>query len=666
MGDTLGRSLRRTLGYAALYVLATYAGRLTVLDSSSLSLVWPAAGVLAVWFVAQRNSRWRWVDALALTVITLVVNLLTGASLFLATFFVAANLAQAVSFTAIMGRWQPHGLMLTRSAELWRLITAAFTSTAIGAAIGPTGIWLANGNYAVESTLVWLARNTVSILLVGVALSRLQHLRKRLADGALRAGWNRIGALRQLEYAVVLVLSAAAYLVVFASSDALPVVFLLIAMTAWAGLRLHTTFVVLHDLTFGTAAILFTLVGTGPFAQIESNPVRALVAQVFVGMVAVVGLALALGRDERTALLDRLRESEHSAREQAATMTAIVDSMAEGVGVVDEDGRFRLRNPAAGRLLGMTSPTGQVGAASFYGLRHPDGTPFAADEPLYRQILAGHFEPTDLLVRNSAVPEGRIIHVGGTELPAGHDGKRAALIVFHDVTADRRHRDELASFAGVVAHDLLNPLTTIEGWSAELASELAGDGHAASSVARIQRAAARMHSLINGLLAYTTARDAGLSPTAVDLDEVVRDIATGRLDLAQSTAAPMPRFDIGDLPTVDADPILTRQLLENIIGNAIKYTAAGVVPHVTVRSESTGAGLARIAVEDNGIGIPADQHEAIFQNFHRAHAGAGYGGTGLGLAICKRIVERHGGTITVAGNPDGGSRMTFTLPVLRR
>jgi signal transduction histidine kinase len=175
-----------------------------------------------------------------------------------------------------------------------------------------------------------------------------------------------------------------------------------------------------------------------------------------------------------------------------------------------------------------------------------------------------------------------------------------------------------------------------------------------------------MHSLINGLLAYTTARDASLSPTAVDLDEVVRDVATARLDLAQSTAAPMPRFDIGDLPTVDADPILTRQLLENIIGNAIKYTAAGVVPHVTVRSESTGEGLARIAVEDNGIGIPAGQHEAIFQNFHRAHAGAGYDGTVLGLAICKRIVERHGGTIIAAGNPDGGSRMTFTLPVLRR
>ncbi|MET0416665.1 MAG: MASE1 domain-containing protein, partial [Actinoplanes sp.] len=332
MGDSLSRSLRRTLGYAVLYLLATYAGRLTVLDTNSLSLVWPAAGVLAVWAVAQRRSPWRWVDACVLAGITLVVNMTTGASAGLATFFVAANLAQAVAFTALMGRHLTSGLLLTRSAELWRLILAAFVSTSIGAAIGPTGIWLVSGHYSVESTLVWLTRNTVSVLLVGVALSRLFHLRHRLRDGSLRAGWQRIGPLGQLEYAAVLTLSAVAYLVVFAFVDGLPVAFLLIVMTAWAGLRLHTTFVVMHDLTFGTTAILFTLVGTGPFAQVDSEPVRALVAQVFVGMVAVVGLALALGRDERVQLLDRLRESEQAAREQAATMTAIVDAMAEGVG----------------------------------------------------------------------------------------------------------------------------------------------------------------------------------------------------------------------------------------------------------------------------------------------------------------------------------------------
>jgi signal transduction histidine kinase len=286
---------------------------------------------------------------------------------------------------------------------------------------------------------------------------------------------------------------------------------------------------------------------------------------------------------------------------------------------------------------------------------------------MHRRIFAGTYEPQDLLIRNPAVPDGRFIHVTGTELPVGDNGLRKAVIVFHDVTADRRQRDELTSFAGVVAHDLLNPLTTVEGWSEVLAADMDPDDvFGRDSVTRIQRAAARMRSLINGLLAYTTARDGGLTPTAVDLDDVVRDIATGRLDHAQSTGTPMPRFDIGDLARVHADPVLTRQLLENLIGNAIKYTASGVVPQITVRSEASGNGFVRIIVDDNGIGIPAGQNEAIFQNFHRAHAGAGYAGTGLGLAICKRIVERHGGTITAAGNDHGGSRMSFTLPVLER
>jgi signal transduction histidine kinase len=87
-----------------------------------------------------------------------------------------------------------------------------------------------------------------------------------------------------------------------------------------------------------------------------------------------------------------------------------------------------------------------------------------------------------------------------------------------------------------------------------------------------------------------------------------------------------------------------------------------VVPHITVRGATTGDGYLRITVDDNGIGIPSGQHEAIFQNFHRAHTGSGYAGTGLGLAICKRIVERHGGIIVATGNEAGGSRMIFTLP----
>ena len=150
---SLSVSLLRTLGFTALYVVATFAGRMTVMDSTNLSLVWPAAGVSAVWFLAQHTSRWHWLDMLALTAVTIVVNVAPGASAALAGFFVVANLAQALVFAWLFRRWLPHlwpggGTQpLTRLQELWRLVTAAFVSTACGALIGPTGVWGVNGVY---------------------------------------------------------------------------------------------------------------------------------------------------------------------------------------------------------------------------------------------------------------------------------------------------------------------------------------------------------------------------------------------------------------------------------------------------------------------------------------------------------------------------------------
>ncbi len=97
----------RTLGFTALYVLATYAGRKTVMDPTSLSLVWPAAGVLAVWFVAQRASRWRALDVAALIAVTVTVDMLTGAPAVLSGFFVVANLVQGFRFVYLFDRWLP-------------------------------------------------------------------------------------------------------------------------------------------------------------------------------------------------------------------------------------------------------------------------------------------------------------------------------------------------------------------------------------------------------------------------------------------------------------------------------------------------------------------------------------------------------------------------------
>jgi PAS domain S-box-containing protein len=462
---TVRRSLTRTGLFALLYVLATVAGRQTVMDGTNLSMVWPAAGVLVLWFCTQRQARARWADVAALVAITVVVNLATGASGRLVVVFVLANLAQIALFLWLFRWWQPAlwgaggRQQMTRLRDLWVLLGAATASTGLGATIGTTGMWMINGHFGWESGLVWLARNTASVLLIGAVGLRAGyawHTRRagwtwRHVGGWARAAWRATGWSRAAEYTALIACSVAAYWFAFVVVQGLPVAFALIAVTVWAALRMPTTFVVCHDLVVGTIAVLFTLYGSGTFAAIGDHASRALVAQVFVGMVAVIGLALALGRDERQTLMTQLAAEKDDAALRAATKRAIIDSMADGLAVIDADGRVVVRNEAAVRLLGgRTSPGDQLTDTSYYGLFHPDGSPMADHETAYARIIAGEQHTVqEMLVRNPDVPDGRIVTVTGTRLADEHGAVRAVLLV-RDITSERRHRDELRQ-----AHDAL-------------------------------------------------------------------------------------------------------------------------------------------------------------------------------------------------------------------
>ncbi len=116
------------------------------------------------------------------------------------------------------------------------------------------------------------------------------------------------------------------------------------------------------------------------------------------------------------------------------------------------------------------------------------------------------------------------------------------------------------------------------------------------------------------------------------------------------------------MPLVLGDPVLVRQVLDNLIGNALKYVAPDVEPKIAVRGWRSGPRLVTVQVADNGIGIPAGERERIFDEFHRAHY-RDYEGSGLGLSIVRRIITRHDGTIVARANPAGqGSLFEFTLP----
>ncbi|GIE49159.1 hypothetical protein Ani05nite_26930 [Amorphoplanes nipponensis] len=226
----------------------------------------------------------------------------------------------------------------------------------------------------------------------------------------------------------------------------------------------------------------------------------------------------------------------------------------------------------------------------------------------------------------------------------------------------RRREEELVGFAGVVAHDLRSPLARITGYADFLRAEAAPrlEPEHREFLERLHGGAQRMQSLIDDLLTYATADNRTLVRTRVDLNalaaEVIRDRVTGPGERE-------PAIVMWPLPVVDGDPVLLRQVFDNLVGNALKYTATGQNPRLEISGARRGDGW-RIELADRGIGIPAAQRATVFTPFIRADGSQNYVGTGLGLAIVHRIIERHGGEVGVEANPGGGSRFWFTLPAV--
>jgi signal transduction histidine kinase len=224
----------------------------------------------------------------------------------------------------------------------------------------------------------------------------------------------------------------------------------------------------------------------------------------------------------------------------------------------------------------------------------------------------------------------------------------------------RERERELQAFAGIVAHDLKAPLNTVAGYSAILNADYAAQlpADVRKYLDKMTQSTERMRDLIDDLLNYASARDSTLDKRLIDLGGLVDQVVAGRIDGLSDP----PRIERGELPTVQADPILLRQVIDNLIGNAMKYCRTGVTPQIAITSQLTTSSC-RIEVLDQGIGIGIGDQLTIFDAFRRAQNSEEIPGTGLGLAICKRVIERHDGQIGVISEPGAGSRFWFTLPL---
>jgi len=222
----------------------------------------------------------------------------------------------------------------------------------------------------------------------------------------------------------------------------------------------------------------------------------------------------------------------------------------------------------------------------------------------------------------------------------------------------RRSNEDLERFAYVSSHDLQEPLRAVSGYcqllEQQYGKQFAGDG--LTYMQHIVEGAARMQQLIKDLLAYSRITRRGADFAATDIRAVIEDVLRDlRLTIEETGAV----VHYEDLPTIHADEQQLRQLLQNLIGNSLKYHGPAP-PEITITAEEE-AQRWHFTVTDNGIGIDPKFRDRIFVIFQRLHTRDEYPGTGIGLAVCKRIVERHGGEIWVTENPAGGSCFQFTI-----
>jgi signal transduction histidine kinase len=233
---------------------------------------------------------------------------------------------------------------------------------------------------------------------------------------------------------------------------------------------------------------------------------------------------------------------------------------------------------------------------------------------------------------------------------------------------------ELESFAHVASHDLQEPLRKIIAFGDRLESKYTHviDNQGRDYLQRMQNASKRMQTLISSLLNFSRVTTKAQPFIPVDLDRVVREVVT---DLEVGIEKTEGHVEVGNLMSIEADPLQMRQLLQNLIGNALKFSKKNTPLVVKINGEMVARNgddayvsapegyFYQLTIEDNGIGFDQKYADTIFDIFQRLHGRLEYEGSGIGLSICRRIVDRHHGKIIAKSSPDKGASFIITLPV---
>jgi PAS domain S-box-containing protein len=365
-------------------------------------------------------------------------------------------------------------------------------------------------------------------------------------------------------------------------------------------------------------------------------------------------------------------EIAHRQRLEAET-ERIFDLSLDMLCIAGFDGFFKRLNPAWEHSLGYSRK--ELMARPFLDFVHPEDADITANESRKHpegqdtENFENRYRCKDgsykwLAWHVKSVPEEQLVYAVARDVT---ESKKTGQALAATMIQLKRSNSDLQHFASIASHDLQEPLRAIQAFGERLQTKYGAglEEEAQDYLTRMQKAAGRMRSLIQDLLAYSRVTTKTRPFTPVDLDTTARAVLA---DLAIRLEETGGRVEIGDLPTIAADAMQMRQLFQNLIANALKFHRDDEPPIVRIytqrpaqKAHAQEGQLVCVVVEDNGIGFDEKYAERIFAPFERLHTQNKYGGTGIGLAICRKIAERHGGSISVTSVPGQGSKFLIEL-----